>query len=753
MSKKKPANNHNLVSTETESIIWWFLAIGLSLVVFLPLVVSSSFYFPYITGKAFIFRTLIPLLLGGGMGLMLLSSNYRWRGNYILYILWALVGWALVVALLSPDVTRSLFSNFERMEGWLTVALVASYACLLPFVFRSKEAWIWFLRLNLLVGFLVAFIGLKDNLGLILDGSFNRLESTLGNAAYLGAYAMSQVFIAGLLLVIDKYRQSFFTWIYILLIPLQIWIVYLTATRGAMLGLLAGGLLFLILFLWQQPERKYKQATILVLGLVLVIGSLFYNFRQAEIIQNQKGLSRLANISLEDKTTRSRLMLWSLALEGVKDRPLIGWGPDNFRLIFDRYYNARLYDQEQWFDRSHNVFMDWLTGAGVPGLLLYLALFASLLYAWWLDPKFAGLRGEAAVLTGWLGAYVVQNIFVFDNLSTYLMLALLIGWTGYRLTGNSDSEFGNLKVKKAETVGWLMVVWFVLWLVYVYWLVIQPAQVAYHLSHVRGYQQAAQANSQSDLWDKTKHHYQKLLSLNPLYGQAEMVEQLVIGLPSAANVILSSEEQITWLQQVDERLEFLLDKNSEDVRLLYFKYMWLVQTDRLVESVEVIEKANEISPDRILLLTELIFAYVGTDRLAEASVLAEKALDIAPDDKRALDAYAMVKISSGEIEENLEEKLKSFYGTVVPDDNRYLDAYIKAGRLDLAEDYRQQLAEKDPSNLDNLVHWAMLNYGLENYAKALDILENVRERFPNQQNYNIEEFIQGVNQRSIELEF
>lgn len=35
-----------------------------------------------------------------------------------------------------------------------------------------------------------------------------------------------------------------------------------------------------------------------------------------------------------------------LAIEGFKEHPILGWGQDNFILVFNKYYDPRLYSQE-----------------------------------------------------------------------------------------------------------------------------------------------------------------------------------------------------------------------------------------------------------------------------------------------------------------------------------------------------------------------------------------------------------------------
>jgi hypothetical protein len=84
------------------------------------------------------------------------------------------------------------------------------------------------------------------------------------------------------------------------------------------------------------------------------------------------------------------------------------------------------YAQElQWFDRAHSVFLDWLVASGVIGLIAYLSLYVFIL----LGIKNSNLTiGKKAVLVGLLAGYFVHNIFVFDNLASYVMFFALLAF-------------------------------------------------------------------------------------------------------------------------------------------------------------------------------------------------------------------------------------------------------------------------------------------------------------------------------------
>ena len=112
-------------------------------------------------------------------------------------------------------------------------------------------------------------------------------------------------------------------------------------------------------------------------------------------------------------------------MSGGMERPFLGWGQENFSYIFQAKYNPAMYNLEQWFDRAHNVFLDWFVNAGFIGLAAYLALYVLFLICVW---KSTLSIAEKSVLTGLLAGYAVHGMFVFDNLASYIPFFFLLGY-------------------------------------------------------------------------------------------------------------------------------------------------------------------------------------------------------------------------------------------------------------------------------------------------------------------------------------
>ena len=170
--------------------------------------------------------------------------------------------------------------------------------------------------------------------------------------------------------------RSFLQWAYPVLFVLFGFIVLETQTRAAVIGL-AGGLFIALvvysIFAKSESKRSRQITGGIVIGLVVLAG-IFFVERKQPFFANSPMFGRLASLSLEQFKGEGRAYIWPMAIKGGLERPILGWGQENFNYIFNANYAPQMYGQEQWFDRAHSVFIDWFVASGFVGLLAYLAL-------------------------------------------------------------------------------------------------------------------------------------------------------------------------------------------------------------------------------------------------------------------------------------------------------------------------------------------------------------------------------------------
>lgn len=390
------------------------------------LVVSDYFIFPFIVPKILLFRALVTLLLGCYALLLFIDwDEYRPRLTSLsLAVLIFFISFALST-FLGVDAYHSFWDNHERMLGLFTIAHFVIYYFIVTAVFKNWTDWKWALRMFLFAGSVVMFIGClqKINPELLLNQSGDRVASTLGNPIYVGGYGLF-LFFASLLLF---FREKDTLWRLAAGAGgiLAVLGLLFSGTRGSVLGLMAGVLAAIIGYIFILKSKSRLRSGIgVVLGAVFVLMAAAYLNRGTVFVQNIPGVGRLLGSSWTGGTGTTRLIAWKIAVDSWKERPIFGWGPNNFFYAFNQYYNPRSLEfgyGETWFDNAHNIILNTLTVQGVVGLISYLAIFAVAVGALWRSKDRREKNIHLVVIgSAFLLAHIVQNITVFENPTSYL---------------------------------------------------------------------------------------------------------------------------------------------------------------------------------------------------------------------------------------------------------------------------------------------------------------------------------------------
>lgn len=402
---------------DTKALVRWSIFTALFLIPFIPLFTTGSLFFPFITGKNFAFRILVEVALVGWGVLMLMDPKYRPRFSWTLVFYGALVGWMFIANLLAVNPHKAFWSNYERMDGWVTLIHVFGFFLVTAHVLTVEKLWRkWWMTFVGASAFVCLFGFLQIGGVFPINQGGVRVDATMGNAAYLAAYLLF-VIASSLWLAFES--RGGLRYALLVLAVLQTALLFLTATRGAILGFVGASLLAGALALYGASGKAKRYAAGAVIAVLVLIGG-FFAIKDTPFVQNDPTLARLSSITLADGATR--FTLWKMAGKGVAERPIIGWGQEGFSYVFSKHYEPSLYAQEPWFDRAHNVFIDWLIAGGIPALVLFMLLLANAAITIYRK----GTRAERIFLIAALSAYSFQALFVFDNLFSYVPLAAIL---------------------------------------------------------------------------------------------------------------------------------------------------------------------------------------------------------------------------------------------------------------------------------------------------------------------------------------
>src|SRR5882724_5774242 len=112
---------------KTNKSLQYAIIAGLLLTLFVPLIVSTNFFFPFITGKNFAFRILTELIFGLWIVLALRDVHFRPKFSWLAAMLMVFLVIIGIADIASPNSFKSFWSNYERMEGYVTLLHLAAY--------------------------------------------------------------------------------------------------------------------------------------------------------------------------------------------------------------------------------------------------------------------------------------------------------------------------------------------------------------------------------------------------------------------------------------------------------------------------------------------------------------------------------------------------------------------------------------------------------------------------------------------------
>lgn len=721
----------------------------------IPFIVSSSMFFPYITGKNFTFRIIVEVILAAWVVLAFLDARYRPRFSWVLAALALFTVTVGVADLLSANPFKSFWSNFERMEGYITILHVFAYFVVASAVLNSTRLWNAFWYSSLGASVVIAFVGLGPVFTALSTGAnLPRIDATFGNPIYLAVYALFHTFIALVLMV--RWRGTWWHQLFMGAIALlHIITMFLTLTRGTVLGFLGGAIVTALLIALLERERgTLRKAAIGALLVVVVAVGAAVAVRDTEWAKTTPVVNRFTQISLEGGTVEARFMNWGMAWQGVQEQPFLGWGQGNYEYVFSKHYDPYMYGEEPWFDRTHNIFFDWLVSAGFLGLISYLLIpLALIVHLWVIDPherqwswrsllSWSAIRTlakkrddafpatERALWTGLLAAYMFHNLFVFDNLVSYILYASLLAYLHWRVTEGHDPLWRKVEVSE-QTVNAVVLPVTAVLLVATVWYVNVPGIKTSQLiiealvPQVRMPDGTVQQRSPEEMLAA----YEAALAIDQL-GRQEVREQLVqraMQMIRAEGVSPETKERFRDLAQTE--IEREIDRNPDSARLWLFYGSFLGQTGKLEESEVAFERAVELTPTKQTALQQLAEVKLILGKNEEGVELTKRAYELAPENEDALRIYAMALIRSGNDKEAVD-LLTERFGTPAVDDSRLFMAWVQADRYDIAADILEQRVEANPDDVQQVVSLAAAYRELGELERAIQLLEDTKEAYP-----------------------
>jgi O-antigen ligase/tetratricopeptide (TPR) repeat protein len=707
------------------NILRYIVIVGLFLLPIIPYYVSKSMFFPFITGKNFAFRVIIEVVFASWIMLAFRDIRYRPRKSGLAISIALFLGIIALADLFGVNFIKSVWSNFERMEGLMGLLHTTAFFFVAGTVLCVDNLWKRFFHWSFIIATVLAIYGILQIVGVldINQGSGVRVDSTLGNATYLGVYAMIHIFLAFFYLFRHK-GSSIIRYLYIAFILLQFTLLYYSATRGAILGLLFGACLALALIIWRERRNaKVKKGAVFVaIGLLTIIGG-FYLLRNSGVVKNSEVLSRFSSISLNEG--RSRFMVWNMAWQGFLERPILGWGQENFDVVFNKYYNPQMYTQEAWFDRAHNIVFDWLIAGGLLGFLSYLSIITMALYLIWKDKRGVLSPIDKSILTGFFVAYFFQNLFVFDNITSYFLYFSVLGMihgleaspsTKHKKSSvwNKMGALGNFERITAPVV--VIVLIGSLYLVNV-----RPIAAGQYLIQSISRQEGGPSENIA--------RFERALSLATI-GKIEVREQLMqFALQLAETDGVDNDLKEKTVSWAESEMRKQVEEAPLSARNYFFLGTFLRRIGRAKEATEVLENAVKLSEKKQIILFELGLAYLTLGDHENSLSAFKRAFDAEPKYEQARLFYAVVAIYANKFD-LVDTLFIPVYGDTTPTNDYVLRAYYDVARHDRVLEIWRKRVDADPENGEFRLSFGAAFLALGDKASAIREVQKASELDP-----------------------
>ncbi len=595
---------------------------GVFLVLILPLVVTPYFFQPFISGKAILLRIVIDALIFPLAWILATDSRARKHARHPIIICLALgIAVSFISNILSPQPETSFFGTFERMDGWITHVHLLLYGIMLTVSLRTTREWCQYMFTSLMVSTIVVLLGILQHFGfdpltLSSYASDPRMSTTIGNAGIFSQYVLLHVFLLPLMFIEPCTTHiSRLTSICILTVsaPTLLLGLFLSDTRGAILGL-GLGLWGACVMYWVGSRYPIGRR----ISLTALIGTwtmlFLLPFFIAMFPTRMPHFETTRNVTIESRLTHAH-MAW----EGIKEKPILGWGDEGYAIVSERHFASSLYQDGLWFDRAHSMLLDVGVTRGILGMFLLCVFYIILIRKTYALHSYFH---TSIILMGGIMAYVGMGLTWFESFIPSLSWMVLVMYVVHLSTDKTD-DTGSPPTLSPQPHAIILLTAFTLCLV---------VSVALHLETIERLRFLALARSPhpSGIEENLKYLNHVLAEEHPQIREARF---LLYNLAMAVLSHPNSAEQLkfTFFEQASIELQKEVARSPYDGRAPYM----LGNIHSIVgdhsHALLAFQLALQISPNKLAYLSSIAHELIMLGRTEEAQGVLRTILSREPD--------------------------------------------------------------------------------------------------------------------------
>ena len=326
-----------------------------------------------------------------------------WQGSFLVvgsYTIWLCrkfsipfrrLGYGLdhvVILTITAAALSTTASEFRAVSCW-NLLLIANYAVCLYFltnflrhkVITSTLLWGWLS----IIGTVTNVIGLalwRPDPSMWLSSNFYsaiRNAQPLGHHNFVGGYGLLLLPIVCSFAIAQK---SWRRWIGLLMVSIVVIAIYISGSRGALLGLLVLGAISIGAgILSSQGHYRRRWAAIgccfaLIMSLAMIsnprVRTLFS--MDAPVEENTVSVA-----SIPDGPIKDRLFMLSSTFNVLKERPILGVGPGTLSRVYNNFRPVEAGTGLNLVQQVHNTPAQLAAELGIAGITIYISFLAVLI--------------------------------------------------------------------------------------------------------------------------------------------------------------------------------------------------------------------------------------------------------------------------------------------------------------------------------------------------------------------------------------
>lgn len=764
-------NNKHLINNK---FIFW----GICVILLLPVIVLPPTFQPSDWTRTILLRTILTILISFVLFKFFYKKEcdiYLPKWDFYSFLplmaLLAFFGIQILATIFSQDLKFSIFGSPARAGGLLSWAFYLIFAVFIA-IFINEQDWQKLWKVNFIAGILASLLAFVQYFGL-LSGIFISHEggntpSLLGNSTFLATYMIFLSFLSLTFLMkeTDKRKRLFYAGLFCLFI----FTILISGSRASYIAFLAGLLYFFLFYpgisglVKISKKLRHARNIAVVLSVLAVLFVIYANIspKLPNFIEKDTRLSYLVHNRLSVKTvlrdiSGTRFETWKIALKEIQDKPLLGWGPENFYIGFEKYYDPNMPDiRGLWIDRPHNILLDVAANSGVIALLLYFAFWITLFWRLQvLKKEQENNKYSAHGLQAMFLGYLIILFFNFDNFSTYLISFFFIGYSFYLIFKDRDKIVISPPAKKIFQSKAVVVSSVLILACFIWFWNMKPFYInekVYYATLLSNSQKCNQALSLTDNenWQNTGilQSYAPLKYADlvkkcaPEEKSAEYSKKALEGLKVASAYQPYYTRTWLFMGSFANILAVSAENQAEQEKLLQ-------------EAKGYLEKALKISPRRQEITVEMQKSYLLTKDYTAMEKLMEGCIKIDSENKECYWYLGISQIFLGDQEngkKNIEVSKEKGYGR--PPYIQLAVAYISQKNYEDAAKAYEQLIFYYPQNASYHATLALLYKKIGEYEEAgKQAVEVLRLQPDNKEALTFAKGLIGFSPNSTELHY